>query len=62
MLSGEAKMEINFVVEGSPVVWGVGEREQRWRTQVSNIARQALKEKYVVVTQIVTTLFRKIQE
>jgi len=42
-------MEINFVVEGSPVVWGVGEREQEWRTQVSNIARQTLKEKYGVV-------------
>jgi Holliday junction resolvase RusA-like endonuclease len=46
MLSGEAKMEINFVVKGLPVVWGVGEREQRWRTEVSSIARQALNEKY----------------
>jgi Holliday junction resolvase RusA-like endonuclease len=46
MLSGEAKMEINFVVEGSPVVWGVKEREQSWRTEVSSIARQALNEKY----------------
>ena len=51
MLSGEAKMEINeinFVVKGSPVVWGVGEREQEWRTQVSGIARKTLKEKYGV--------------
>jgi len=57
MLSGEAKMEINFVVEGSPVVWGVGEREQRWRTKVSSIARQALKEKYGVEVIVGNYLF-----
>jgi Holliday junction resolvase RusA-like endonuclease len=47
----KAKMEINeinFVVEGSPVVWGVEKKEREWKRTVGKTAKSIIYKEYGV--------------
>jgi len=40
--------EINFVVEGSPVVWGVEKKEREWKRTVGKTAKSIIYKEYGV--------------